>query len=109
MSDFQSKLVTKLLPCQLRCEFHNDGRENARAQFEHWIDWERSARRGDYERLMGRLTGDAKDRFQLPPAAVTRVLIHALEPLGLMFAEEPCHPENDDAVLNIARATTVPI
>ncbi|WGH79189.1 SDR family oxidoreductase [Jannaschia ovalis] len=54
-------------------------RENARAQFEHWIDWERSARRGDYERLMVRLTGDAKDRFQLPPAAVTRVLIHALE------------------------------
>ena len=54
-------------------------RANARAQFERWIDWKASARRADYERLMDRLYGAAKDRWQLPPAAVTRALVHAVE------------------------------
>ncbi|MEM8824315.1 MAG: SDR family oxidoreductase [Pseudomonadota bacterium] len=54
-------------------------RANARGQFERWIDWKASARRADYERLMGRLYQDSNQRFELPPDAVTDVLIHALE------------------------------
>lgn len=54
-------------------------RANARAQFERWIDWEASARRADYERLMDRLYQDGTAKFELPPDAVTKVLIHALE------------------------------
>ena len=37
------------------------------------------------------------------------VLIKELEPLGLLFAEEPCHPENNEALLNISHSTSVPI
>ncbi|MEM7489922.1 MAG: SDR family oxidoreductase [Pseudomonadota bacterium] len=54
-------------------------RFNARAQFERWIDWKASARRADYERLLDRLYQDDVAKFELPPDAVTKVLIHALE------------------------------
>ena len=54
-------------------------RANARNQFERWIDWKSSARRADYERLMDRLYQDNTVRFELPPDAVTKVLIHAVE------------------------------
>jgi NAD(P)-dependent dehydrogenase (short-subunit alcohol dehydrogenase family) len=57
-------------------------RQNAAAQFERWIDWERSRKRRVYEkymipRLYSRDT--ARDRFERPPSAVTKKLIHALE------------------------------
>jgi galactonate dehydratase len=45
---------------------------------------------------------------RLTPAMSIRML-RALEPCHIMFAEEPCHPENDDALLRIARSTTTPI
>ncbi len=57
-------------------------RANAVPQFERWIDWRASAHAGAYERtLMRRLYAPAtkKDRFELPPAAVTAKLIRALE------------------------------
>jgi NAD(P)-dependent dehydrogenase (short-subunit alcohol dehydrogenase family) len=56
-------------------------RENARAPFERWIDWENAARTDEYRtRLRPRLYGDySRDRFELPPSAVTKRLIHALE------------------------------
>jgi len=56
-------------------------RENSRAPFERWIDWENSHRAEEYrDTLRPRLYGDySKDRFELPPAAVTRRLIHAVE------------------------------
>jgi NAD(P)-dependent dehydrogenase (short-subunit alcohol dehydrogenase family) len=56
-------------------------RENARAPFERWIDWENAARAPEYrDRLRPRLYGDySRDRFELPPEAVTKKLIHALE------------------------------
>ncbi len=41
--------------------------------------------------------------------AMAIVLIKELEPLGLLFAEEPCHPENNEALLQISRSTSVPI
>ena len=57
-------------------------RENAIPHFERWIDWEASALRWVYEKtLRPRLYEPAtkKDRFELPPSAVTAKLIHALE------------------------------
>ena len=37
------------------------------------------------------------------------IFIKELEPLHPLFAEEPCHPENDEALLTLSRRTTVPI
>ncbi|WP_093038303.1 SDR family NAD(P)-dependent oxidoreductase [Roseovarius azorensis] len=56
-------------------------RENARAPFERWIDWENAHRAPEYrDKLRPRLYGEySKDTFELPPGAVTRKLIHALE------------------------------
>ena len=60
----------------------SDFRINARRQFEHWIDWQSSPRRTQYETsLIKRLQNAAatKDRFELPPEAVLSKLVHALE------------------------------
>ena len=56
-------------------------RENAVPHFEKWVDWENSARRGQYVSLRGRLYDKKtkKDAFELGPEAVTAKLIHALE------------------------------
>lgn len=57
-------------------------RINARAQFEKWIDWQTSPQRSVYEtQLKPRLYDDSgtPDTFELPCAAVTKKLIHALE------------------------------
>lgn len=56
-------------------------RQNAIPHFERWIDWENSPRADQYRTgLRKRLYEDrGKDRFELPPSAVTRKLIHALE------------------------------
>ncbi len=57
-------------------------RAKAVPRFERWIDWRASPHREAYERvLLKRLYAPAarKDRFELPPAAVTATLIRALE------------------------------
>ncbi|WP_290688627.1 MULTISPECIES: SDR family NAD(P)-dependent oxidoreductase [unclassified Haematobacter] len=56
-------------------------RVNAKLHFERWIDWEASARREQYRTsLLERLYGTPeKDRWELPPSAVTRVILRALE------------------------------
>ena len=55
-------------------------RANAIPHFERWIDWRGSARRDEYEGLLHRLYGaPAKDRWELPPAAVSAALVRALE------------------------------
>jgi NAD(P)-dependent dehydrogenase (short-subunit alcohol dehydrogenase family) len=56
-------------------------RENARAPFERWIDWENAHRADEYrDKLRPRLYGPySKDTFELPPEAVTNRLIHAIE------------------------------
>ena len=46
-------------------------------------------------------------RAAWPPLA--KVLLQELEPLKLMFVEEPSHPENVDALLEITRSTSIPI
>jgi galactonate dehydratase len=37
------------------------------------------------------------------------ILVKELEPLRPLFAEEPCHPENNESLLMLSRSTTVPI
>ena len=56
-------------------------RQNAIPHFERWIDWEASPRAALYRNgLRERLyEGRGKDRFELPPSAVSRKLIHALD------------------------------
>ena len=45
---------------------------------------------------------------RVSPAMAIR-FARAFEPYGLMFLEEPCLPENVDAMVRVARATTIPI
>ena len=71
-------------------------RENARAPFERWLDWENSVRAEDYRtRLRPRLYGDySKDTFELPPEAVTKKLVHALDsprPRARYYVTTPTH------------------
>ncbi|MGV8989591.1 MAG: SDR family NAD(P)-dependent oxidoreductase [Cypionkella sp.] len=56
-------------------------RQNAQAHFVRWFDWQNAARSADYVRFRARLydTSGKKDRFQVPPSSVTKVLIHAVE------------------------------
>jgi NAD(P)-dependent dehydrogenase (short-subunit alcohol dehydrogenase family) len=56
-------------------------RVNSIPHFERWIDWRNSARAAEYEAtLLKRLYEDrGPDRFERPPSAVSRKLIHALE------------------------------
>lgn len=56
-------------------------RANAIRQFERWIDWENSLLAEEYRaHLLDRLyKGSGDSRFQLPPAAVTAALRHAIE------------------------------
>ena len=57
-------------------------RANSIPHFERWIDWEGSARAEQYEtELAERLYGEKNgpDKFELPPKAVVKKLIHALE------------------------------
>lgn len=57
-------------------------RHNSIAHFERWIDWQNSPRADQYRNsLLKRLykSTDRPDRFELPAAAVTARLIHALE------------------------------
>lgn len=57
-------------------------RRNAVKHFERWIDWEASPRADQYRAVLRpRLyaAAEGRDAFELPPSAVTRRLIHALE------------------------------
>ncbi len=71
-------------------------RQNAIPHFEKWIDWENSARRAQYAALLDRLykPDQKKDRWELPPSAVTEKLIHALEsprPRARYYVTGPTH------------------
>lgn len=56
-------------------------RVNSIPHFERWVDWKNSARSEQYQRsLLKRLyESSGPDRFELPPEAVTKRLIHAVE------------------------------
>ncbi|MGB3553201.1 MAG: SDR family NAD(P)-dependent oxidoreductase [Jannaschia sp.] len=69
-------------------------RANAKANFERWIDWRASARRADYEVQIERLGTSEPAKFELPPAAVTTRLIHAIEssrPRPRYYVTVPTH------------------
>jgi galactonate dehydratase len=51
----------------------------------------------------------ALDFHRAVSPAMARILVKELEPLRPMFVEEPTHPENVDALLEITRSTTIPI
>lgn len=54
-------------------------RQNAIPHFEKWVDWQSSARAEQYTELRSRLYEDSgPDRFELPPSAVTKKILHAL-------------------------------
>ena len=75
----------------------SDLRRKAIPRFERWIDWRNSARAADYENAMRpRLydTSGKKDRFEQPPEAVLKKLVHALEaprPHPRYFVTTPTH------------------
>jgi NAD(P)-dependent dehydrogenase (short-subunit alcohol dehydrogenase family) len=89
-----SKFAVEGLTDTLRLELHGSGidvvtiqpgpigtrfRQNCIPPFERWVDWRASALRDLYEtRLLKRLHDGGSDRFQLPPSAVSDVLVRAL-------------------------------
>ena len=70
-------------------------RQNAVAHFERWIDWQNSARAGEYAALRHRLyESRGPDRFELPASAVTATLIRALDarrPRPRYYVTTPTH------------------
>lgn len=71
-------------------------RQNSIPHFERWIDWENSPRADQYrDTLLARLYEKREtDFFELPPDAVTRKLIHALEsrrPRARYYVTTPTH------------------
>ena len=56
-------------------------RQNAIPHFERWVDWERSPRADQYRKTLLKRLYETRgpDRFELPPAAVTKKLVRALE------------------------------
>ncbi|WP_068118118.1 SDR family oxidoreductase [Tropicimonas marinistellae] len=71
-------------------------RVNSIPHFERWIDWEASPRAAQYKAsLLKRLYEDrGPDMFELPPSAVTRKLLHALEsanPRPRYYVTTPTH------------------
>lgn len=70
-------------------------RDNSAIQFKRWINWQNSPRRAEYAEVLVRFektTGP--DRFELPAAAVTDKLIHALEsrhPRARYYVTVPTH------------------
>lgn len=74
LSDTQIKVVL-VEPGPITSKF----RENAVPHFEKWVDWENSPRRDAYKEELERLyTQTAPGKFELPAAAVTKKLLHAL-------------------------------
>lgn len=51
----------------------------------------------------------AVDFHRVLSPAMSIIVLKELEPLKLLFVEEPCHPENIDALVTIARSTSTPI
>lgn len=56
-------------------------RANSIPHFERWIDWESSPRKAQYEAVLRKRLYESRgpDTFELPPEAVIKKLVHALE------------------------------
>lgn len=70
-------------------------RDNSAVQFHRWIDWKASPRRAEYAQVLARFEANTgPDRFELPAAAVTKKLVHALEsprPNARYYVTVPTH------------------
>jgi short-subunit dehydrogenase len=70
-------------------------RNNAVPHFEKWIDWENSARRDAYQEELDRLYKETEPtKYELPPSAVTKKLLHALtaqRPKPRYFVTKPTY------------------
>ena len=74
LSDTAIKVIL-IEPGPITSEF----RKNAVPHFEKWIDWQNSARRDAYQEELDRLyTETEPGKFELPAAAVTKKILHAL-------------------------------
>ena len=74
LSDTAIKVIL-IEPGPITSEF----RKNAVPHFERWIDWQNSARRDAYQEELDRLyTEPEPGKFELPAAAVTKKILHAL-------------------------------
>jgi len=74
LSDTVIKVIL-IEPGPITSEF----RKNAVPHFEKWIDWQNSARRDAYKEELDRLyTETEPGKFELPAAAVTKKILHAL-------------------------------
>jgi galactonate dehydratase len=79
-----------------------------------WLETHQKIRRavGRIEQLREGLGDDidiAVDLHAKTGPAFATIICKEVEPLNLMFIEEPCPPENPKAMARIARRTTVPI
>jgi len=56
-------------------------RANSIPHFERWIDWENSPRKAQYQATLRKRLYESRgpDTFELPPQAVVKKLVHALE------------------------------
>lgn len=71
-------------------------RANSIPHFERWVDWENSPRADEYETVLAqRLYGEnGPDKYELPPEAVVKKLIHAVEsprPRARYYVTKPAH------------------
>ncbi|WP_342069983.1 SDR family NAD(P)-dependent oxidoreductase [Yoonia algicola] len=74
LSDTDIKVIL-IEPGPITSQFRN----NAVPHFEKWIDWENSARRDAYKEELDRLYNETEPgKFELPAAAVTKKLLHAI-------------------------------
>lgn len=74
LADTKIKVIL-IEPGPITSEFRN----NAIPHFEKWIDWKNSACRDAYQEELDRLyTDNEPGKFELPPSAVTKKLLHAV-------------------------------
>lgn len=70
-------------------------RDNAAKHFEKWIDWKNSARRDAYQEELDRLYKQAgPGKYELPPSAVSKKLLHAVtspRPRGRYYVTTPTY------------------
>lgn len=67
------------------------------------------ARIAAVRQVVGPQVDVAVDFHRATSPAMARVLLREIEPLRPLFVEEPTHPENVDALVEIARSTPIPI
>ena len=74
MADTEIKVIL-IEPGPITSQFRN----NAVPHFEKWVDWEHSAMRDGYKEELDRLYKETEpSKYEMPPSAVTKKLLHAI-------------------------------